>query len=170
MRLPDSAHTCRPWRIHELTRDFRLEDVWELPVGVVLSRVRCAEAASRPARYRPAGCPLSPGPSDTAQVPDGQVAPGAGSTERGRTHADRRSVVDAQTVDSERPAGEWEPPADIALLSGPAFRFLRSIPGNYGSRKVDRTATLSSRHRWCVTAATEAPCHAISTVSSERRR
>jgi hypothetical protein len=31
MRLPDSAHTSRPWRIHELTHDFRLEDVWALP-------------------------------------------------------------------------------------------------------------------------------------------
>ena len=31
MRLQDSAHTSRPWRIHELTRDFRLEDVWALP-------------------------------------------------------------------------------------------------------------------------------------------
>jgi len=31
MRLPDSAHVSRPWRIHELTRDFRLEDVWALP-------------------------------------------------------------------------------------------------------------------------------------------
>jgi Protein of unknown function (DUF2867) len=31
MRLPNSAHTSRPWRIHELTPDFRLEDVWELP-------------------------------------------------------------------------------------------------------------------------------------------
>src|SRR4051794_7900159 len=31
MKLPDSAHTSRPWRIHELTGDFRLEDVWELP-------------------------------------------------------------------------------------------------------------------------------------------
>jgi hypothetical protein len=31
MRLPDSAHTSHPWRIHELTRDFRLEDVWALP-------------------------------------------------------------------------------------------------------------------------------------------
>jgi hypothetical protein len=31
MRLPRSAHTSRPWRIHELTRDFRLEDVWGLP-------------------------------------------------------------------------------------------------------------------------------------------
>jgi hypothetical protein len=30
MRLPDSAHTSRPWRIHELTRDFRLEDVWQI--------------------------------------------------------------------------------------------------------------------------------------------
>jgi hypothetical protein len=31
MRLPNTAHTSRPWRIHELTRDFRLEDVWTLP-------------------------------------------------------------------------------------------------------------------------------------------
>jgi hypothetical protein len=30
-RLPDTAHTSLPWRIHELTRDFRLEDVWALP-------------------------------------------------------------------------------------------------------------------------------------------
>jgi hypothetical protein len=29
--LADTAHTSRPWRIHELTRDFRLEDVWALP-------------------------------------------------------------------------------------------------------------------------------------------
>jgi len=31
MRLPNQAHTSRPWRIHEITRDFRLEDVWALP-------------------------------------------------------------------------------------------------------------------------------------------
>jgi hypothetical protein len=31
MRLSNAAHTSRPWRIHELTRDFRLEDVWALP-------------------------------------------------------------------------------------------------------------------------------------------
>lgn len=31
MRLPDSAHTSRPWRIHELAPDFDLEDVWALP-------------------------------------------------------------------------------------------------------------------------------------------
>src|SRR5438876_5154230 len=31
IRLPNTAHTSRPWRIHELTRDFRLEDVWQLP-------------------------------------------------------------------------------------------------------------------------------------------
>jgi hypothetical protein len=31
MRLPKTAHTARPWRIHELTQDFRLEDVWALP-------------------------------------------------------------------------------------------------------------------------------------------
>jgi hypothetical protein len=31
MKIPNTAHTSRPWRIHELTRDFRLEDVWALP-------------------------------------------------------------------------------------------------------------------------------------------
>src|SRR4051795_5880239 len=31
MKLPDAAHTSRPWRIHAITRDFRLEDVWALP-------------------------------------------------------------------------------------------------------------------------------------------
>jgi hypothetical protein len=31
MRLRDTAHTSQPWRIHELTGDFRLEDVWALP-------------------------------------------------------------------------------------------------------------------------------------------
>lgn len=30
-RLPDHAHTSRPWRIHEIASDFRLEDVWALP-------------------------------------------------------------------------------------------------------------------------------------------
>jgi uncharacterized protein DUF2867 len=31
MRLPNTEHTSRPWRIHELAPDFRLEDVWALP-------------------------------------------------------------------------------------------------------------------------------------------
>ncbi len=30
MRLPNTAHTSRPWRIHELTPDFTVEDVWAL--------------------------------------------------------------------------------------------------------------------------------------------
>ncbi|WP_439674445.1 DUF2867 domain-containing protein [Embleya sp. MST-111070] len=28
MKLPRTAYTDQPWRIHELTRDFRVEDVW----------------------------------------------------------------------------------------------------------------------------------------------
>jgi hypothetical protein len=31
MRLPKTAHTSRPWRVHEFTEDFELEDVWALP-------------------------------------------------------------------------------------------------------------------------------------------
>lgn len=30
MRIPNAVHTSRPWRIHELVGDFRLEDAWEL--------------------------------------------------------------------------------------------------------------------------------------------
>jgi len=31
VRVAKTAHTARPWRIHEFTRDFELEDVWALP-------------------------------------------------------------------------------------------------------------------------------------------
>lgn len=31
MRLPNSAHESRPWRIREIAADFTVEDVWELP-------------------------------------------------------------------------------------------------------------------------------------------
>lgn len=31
MRLPETAHTSRPWRIHEIAGDFQVEDVWKLP-------------------------------------------------------------------------------------------------------------------------------------------
>jgi Protein of unknown function (DUF2867) len=53
MRLPEPAHTSRPWRIHELTPDFRVEDVWALPTPggpgdfPLLVRTFCSEGASR---------------------------------------------------------------------------------------------------------------------------
>ncbi len=31
MRLPSTAHTSRPWRIHDVAPDFEVEDVWALP-------------------------------------------------------------------------------------------------------------------------------------------
>ncbi|HEX3978364.1 MAG TPA: DUF2867 domain-containing protein [Solirubrobacteraceae bacterium] len=31
MRLPTTAHTSHPWRIHEIAHDFEVEDVWALP-------------------------------------------------------------------------------------------------------------------------------------------
>jgi hypothetical protein len=30
-RVPDTVHRSRPWRIHEVAREFELEDVWALP-------------------------------------------------------------------------------------------------------------------------------------------
>jgi hypothetical protein len=60
MRLPDTEHTSRPWRIHELTQDFRLEDVWGLPTPgssedfprlvEMIAAGDSAETPSRPAR------------------------------------------------------------------------------------------------------------------------
>jgi uncharacterized protein DUF2867 len=32
MRLATTAHTSRPWRIHEISGEFRVEDVWALPI------------------------------------------------------------------------------------------------------------------------------------------
>jgi hypothetical protein len=32
MRVPNAVHQSRPWRIRQIAPDFRLEDVWELPV------------------------------------------------------------------------------------------------------------------------------------------
>lgn len=31
-RIPNTAHESRPWRIREVVADFKLEDVWALPV------------------------------------------------------------------------------------------------------------------------------------------
>ncbi|MEU7134975.1 DUF2867 domain-containing protein [Streptomyces sp. NPDC046261] len=31
MKIAKATHTSRPWRVHELARDFRVEDVWALP-------------------------------------------------------------------------------------------------------------------------------------------
>lgn len=53
MRLPDTAHASRPWRIHEFTSDFKLEDVWALPTpgdAGDFSRLVDAIAAADPAR------------------------------------------------------------------------------------------------------------------------
>ena len=46
MRLPNSAHTARPWRIHEITPDFRLYDVWALPTQFALG-----DTSDNPSRF-----------------------------------------------------------------------------------------------------------------------
>jgi hypothetical protein len=33
MRVPNAVHESRPWRIREIVRDFKLEDVWALPIA-----------------------------------------------------------------------------------------------------------------------------------------
>lgn len=60
MRLPASAHTSRPWRIHELRPQLRVEDVWALPTPggpddfsrlvEVLNSWQPSRSSSRPVR------------------------------------------------------------------------------------------------------------------------
>ena len=57
MRLPNSAHTSQPWRIHELVPDFRLEDVWALPAPgradefpILVEGFAAADPAETPSR------------------------------------------------------------------------------------------------------------------------
>jgi len=60
VRLPNSAHTSRPWRIHELTRDFRLEDVWALPtpgspedLPRLVQQITAGDTSTNPSRAAP---------------------------------------------------------------------------------------------------------------------
>ncbi len=53
MRIPNAQHEAGPWRIHELTRDFTLEDAWALPAEggvkdfpVLLEHLLSADPAS----------------------------------------------------------------------------------------------------------------------------
>ena len=62
MSLPNGAHTSRPWRIHELTPEFRLEDVWALPtpggpddLPVLVEGLAEADPAQAPLASRASG-------------------------------------------------------------------------------------------------------------------
>ncbi|MER6364078.1 DUF2867 domain-containing protein [Kitasatospora sp. NPDC001527] len=58
MRLPRSAHTRRPWRVHEFAPDFRTEDVWAFRTpgagpedfDVMLAAMRAGGGSARQSR------------------------------------------------------------------------------------------------------------------------
>ena len=91
MRLPNTAHTSWPWRIHELTRDFRLEDVWALPTpgGPHDFLALC----NRSPQVAPPGAPLAP-PAALDDPLEGRRA-----TRLGRAGRRRR----LQAADAPRP-------------------------------------------------------------------
>ena len=56
-RIPNSTHAARPWRIHALVRDFRLEDVWALPTPggrgdfpLLVAAIAAGDPADTPSR------------------------------------------------------------------------------------------------------------------------
>lgn len=61
MPLPHTAHVSRPWRIHEIVPDFRLEDVWALPTpgrasefSTLVEWLAATDPAEAPFRAAPA--------------------------------------------------------------------------------------------------------------------
>jgi hypothetical protein len=57
MSLPHEAHLSKPWRIHEIVPDFRLEDVWALPTPgradefpLLVEGLAAADPAETPSR------------------------------------------------------------------------------------------------------------------------
>jgi Protein of unknown function (DUF2867) len=92
MTLPRSAHTSRPWRIHELTWDFRVEDVWALPTpggpGDFPQLVQAIVSRNSPARSRGAAGTLWAIRWKVGKL-FGWDNPGAGLDVRVRTLRDR---------------------------------------------------------------------------------
>ncbi|MBT2369297.1 DUF2867 domain-containing protein [Streptomyces sp. ISL-10] len=57
MKLRNTAHTSRPWRIHEIAPDFRVYDVWALPTPggpddfpLLVQRTAGGDTANNPSR------------------------------------------------------------------------------------------------------------------------
>src|SRR5215213_4457201 len=138
--LPHTAHTSRPWRIHEVAPDFRLEDVWALPTPggpddfprlvALIASGRLSQGSSRAARTLW---------SIRWKVGEllGWDAPDAGfgsrvSTLRGRLPADLR----------EAPSG---PDKDALLMSAPATTsWARATRASAGPRWSVRFVALTT--------------------------
>ena len=125
------AHTSRPWRIHELAPDFRLEDVWALPTPGGpddFPRLRGADDLERPVAAAPRARRARCGPSGGSSASwFGWDDPDAG---RRRPGADAARPVAARTC--ARRAG---PEADDAAVRA-ALPARRRVGG--GDRQPDR--------------------------------
>ena len=100
MSLPETKHTSRPWRIHEIAPDFRLEDVWALDTpGGPAELPRLAKTfASTDLRRLPRGARLlfdirlKVGELLGWDRPGAGAGSGAGPTLRDRLPADLRAA------------------------------------------------------------------------------
>jgi hypothetical protein len=108
MKLPKIAHTSRRWRVHEITKDFELEDVWRLPTpGSPDDLARLVEWFTTPARIRFFSAPYSRFAGSSGRCLAG-TNPGSG-------------------VDERVPSLRKRLPAD--LLEAPRGSDLRAVPG-----------------------------------------
>jgi Protein of unknown function (DUF2867) len=112
MRLANTAHTSRPWRIHELVPDFRLEDVWALPTPgradefpILVEGLAAADPAETPSRSARALWSLRWKLGEVLGLDD----PGSGLGSRVATLSDRL-------------------PEDLRAAPGPEFKTLPFTP------------------------------------------
>jgi hypothetical protein len=109
MKLPRSAHTDRPWRVHEFTRDFRTEDVWSFrtpgagpdDLPVMLAAMRAAETFSK----QPPPVRLLFAIRWKLGALFGWDKPGAGLKARVESLRDRLPRDLRETVDDSEPGG-----------------------------------------------------------------
>lgn len=115
MRVSNAEHTSRPSRIHGLTRDFRLEDVWELPgVGGLTTSLDWCSCSPRSTRRR-----VRPPPSARCSPSGG----GSGGCSAGT------SRTPASAPGCRVPTLRDRLPADLrAAPSGPCFDALAFTP------------------------------------------
>ena len=117
MRLPNTEHTSRPWRIHGLTRDFRLEDVWALPtpggaddLPVLVRHFTAGDTSTNPSRIARALFAIRWKVGDLLGWDDPE---GAGNGSRWPTLRDR---LPADLRDAPRPDFDRLPFSSLYLL------------------------------------------------------
>ena len=159
MRLPNAAHESRPWRIREIVPDFKLEDVWALPVqGGAEDFPALLELMASP--IPPTRTPCRPASSGASAI----VSANGSTSARSRPRSRRRGqVADSGHGETSLPAacrrtcaGPWRTSDFGSLPFVPLYRTDDEFAAEISNRTMhgvmhlawaDR-AKVATRRRW----------------------